>query len=357
MTLALDITNSRLNFTKSWATEKKAFWMLMLLSPAIAEMMSGSCPPLEFFNPFCFLFLVGLYGCGVVLIRETAIKWNKGWGAILLMGAAYGIVEEGLAVKSWFDPGWMDLGYLGVYGRFMGTNTIWAVWLTLYHMVISIAVPIMLIDLFYPQLKGKRITDDKDYRNLVIIMFLDCILIFAALNPYIPPAGPYLLAAAATVLLVYMAYRLPTPLIGARPAGTPDWGPARFWLLGTFLMFWSFVMYAGGVYLIQVPVALIILNCIVAAGCLYLLLRHIGTERNERHIVAFVAGLLSWLIFLDMILWQVLLPPVGIAVIIGLVLLYRKVDLREKEAGRISIGTAPVPQGPVEGPVPLGVAT
>ena len=77
---------------------------LALLSPVIAELLSGSSPPLEFFNPFGFILLVGLYGCGVIIVRELSIRWKKGWGSILLLGAVYGIIEEGLAVKSFFDP-------------------------------------------------------------------------------------------------------------------------------------------------------------------------------------------------------------------------------------------------------------
>jgi len=99
---------------------------LVLLSPVIAELLSGSAPPLEFFHPFGFIVLVGLYGGGVLIVRELCIKWGKGWGSILLLGAAYGIIEEGLAVKSFFDPNWMDLGILGTYGRWLGVNWVWS---------------------------------------------------------------------------------------------------------------------------------------------------------------------------------------------------------------------------------------
>jgi len=37
-----------------------------LLSPAIGELLSGSAPPLEFFNPFGFAMLASLYGSGAV---------------------------------------------------------------------------------------------------------------------------------------------------------------------------------------------------------------------------------------------------------------------------------------------------
>ena len=87
---------------------------LVILSPLIAELLSGSAPPLEFFNPISFFVLLGMYGCGVLIIREYSIKFDIGFVCIIILGIAYGVIEEGLAVKSFFDPEWMDLGILGV---------------------------------------------------------------------------------------------------------------------------------------------------------------------------------------------------------------------------------------------------
>src|SRR5437870_8031956 len=119
---------------------------LILLSPVIGEMLSGSTPPLEWLHPIAVLFLIWLYGAGVLVMRETAVCWKMGWPSILLLGAAYGIIEEGLAVKSFFDPGWMDLGTLGWYGRWFDVNWVWAVWLTIYHAVVSSASAISLVE-------------------------------------------------------------------------------------------------------------------------------------------------------------------------------------------------------------------
>src|SRR5256885_16843146 len=104
---------------------------LVLLSPVIAEMLSGSTPPLEWLNPIAVLFLIWLYGAGVLVMRETAVRWKTGWPSILLLGAAYGIIEEGLAVKSLFDPGWMGLGALDWHGRWFDVNWVSAVCLTI----------------------------------------------------------------------------------------------------------------------------------------------------------------------------------------------------------------------------------
>src|SRR5438046_10608265 len=82
---------------------------LLLLTPGIPEYLSASSQItlLVVFPPLFFLLLaanIGLYGSGVILIREAMIRWKKGWASVFLLGVAYGIVEEGLALWSLFTP-------------------------------------------------------------------------------------------------------------------------------------------------------------------------------------------------------------------------------------------------------------
>jgi len=123
---------------------------LLILAPATGELLSGSAPPAEFLSPFTFLPLVALYGSGALLVRELARRWGKGWASILLLGMAYGIYEEGIVVRSFFDPTWMDLGLLAEYGRYLGVNWVWALGLTIFHAVVSIMIPIMLVEMLFP---------------------------------------------------------------------------------------------------------------------------------------------------------------------------------------------------------------
>ncbi len=154
--------------------------VLFFLAPAIGELLSGSAPPVEFFNPFSILLLSALYGSGALLARELALRWGKRWPTILTLGLAYGIVEEGLMVKSFFDPAWMDLGLLGVYGRWAGVNWVWAVMLTLYHAVVSIAIPIMLVELIYPGQRDEPWLGRRGMRTVSILLGMDVLIrIFA----------------------------------------------------------------------------------------------------------------------------------------------------------------------------------
>jgi hypothetical protein len=129
--------------------------VLLLLAPAIGELLSGSSPPAEYFTPFGLTVLTALYGGGALLAREIKIRWRKGVGSLLLLGASYGVMEEGVMVASWFNPNWPDLGLMGVFGRWLGVNWVWAVDLTIYHAIVSITVPILLVELAYPDRRGE----------------------------------------------------------------------------------------------------------------------------------------------------------------------------------------------------------
>lgn len=95
---------------------------LWLIAPIFGEILSGSTPLNEYISPVTSLILGMLYGSGAILIREMIRHWQKGWPNLLLLGMAYGIYEEGFVVRSFFDPDWMDLDILGVYGRAIGVN-------------------------------------------------------------------------------------------------------------------------------------------------------------------------------------------------------------------------------------------
>ncbi|PDM26354.1 hypothetical protein CP083_04395, partial [Candidatus Bathyarchaeota archaeon B24-2] len=96
--------------------------VLFLLAPLIGGLLSGSPPPLQFFYPPNLLFFMVLYGGGALIARELRRRWNKGIVSLLLLGAAYGVLQEGLIVGSIFRPGIFEGVQASFYGRWMGVN-------------------------------------------------------------------------------------------------------------------------------------------------------------------------------------------------------------------------------------------
>jgi hypothetical protein len=218
------------------AAKRKSYLLaltLFFLAPTIGELLSGSAPPAEFFNPISLLVLAALYGSGAILIRELRVRWNKGWPTVFALGAAYGILEEGLMVKSFFDPDWMDLDILGVYGRWGGVNWVWSFELTLYHAVFSIAIPILLVELLFPDQRNERWLGRRGMISLSLLLLADVLLGFFLLTPYRPPLVPYLLAIVSVLALYWIAQRLPaqmSPIEGLETSALPR--PRRFVVFG-----------------------------------------------------------------------------------------------------------------------------
>lgn len=207
--------------------------VLFILSPVVAELLSGTLTPREFFNPGMLLLSLTFYGSGSILIRERLICWNKGWPSLLVLGAAYAILEEGLMVKCFFNPDWPGLGLHGAYGRLAGVNWFLVLRLMIYHSLISIAIPIVFVQLMYPA-RRKASWIPGWSQALFVALLAAGVAVGFRLTPYRPPLVPYLLAWLVFILLIVLARRLPRQPFQshARPKVRPKVRPIWFLLLG-----------------------------------------------------------------------------------------------------------------------------
>ncbi len=275
-------------------SNRRLLLYFVLLAAVLPEAITGSTPPLAWLNPIQALLNLWLYGTGVLVVRELSLRWKTGWPGILLLGAAYGIVEEGLAVTTFFDPTLPQLagGTLAWYGRLGGVNWVWTVWLTTFHAIVSIAFPIFLIEWHYPALRGRSLLSTKGFAIALALLASATLAINALVSaayPYRVGLPEYLGAVGVIAFLAVLArrgigrawLRLPT---GRMP---PRWAYAA----GGFAFFaLSFVMYAGGPALAGVPAV----NFVEGGGLLVLALllirRTVDQPDGERARFAFVAG-------------------------------------------------------------------
>jgi len=244
---------------------------LFFLAPTIGELLSGSAPPAEFFHPFTLFLLAALYGSGAILVRELRVRWGKGWPTVLVLGAAYGIVEEGLMVKSFFDPNWVDLGLLGTYGRWAGVNWVWSLQLTVYHAVFSIAVPILLVELLFPAHRDEHWLGRRGMVGFALLLAADVAFGALFLTPYRPPVVLYLLTGGIVVGLFLLARRLPGPRPAAEPH-LPAVPTSRLALLG-FGATLAFFLIHWVLPALKVPV---LLTVVAAVGLVVGVARTVG---------------------------------------------------------------------------------
>jgi len=270
-------------------------WLaLLLLAPAMGELLSGSSPPAEFFQPFGFTIMVALYGCGALVCRELKVRWRKGVGTLVLLGCGYGVLEEALMVASFYNPSWMDLGALAGFGRVWGVNWVWAVELTIYHALFSVVTPVLLVELAYPSRKTEPWLTDRRLKIVAAVLLLDVVagfVLFGSMLGFWPPAAQYLLGVAATLGFIYAANRLPSDW--ARRGAKPMRRPAFYTAVGFFAALASALTFG---WLPSISDSFIhpLLVCIVGVALVYGVVRYLtGFEwrkAKRSHLMGLVSG-------------------------------------------------------------------
>ncbi|MEU1883779.1 hypothetical protein ABZ470_41295 [Streptosporangium sp. NPDC020072] len=129
---------------------RRAALLLAVVTPLVAEFTLGN-PPLRM--AWILLLWTPIYGAGTVLVRELVRRAGTGWAGVLLLGAAYGVVEEGLALQALSSP--TMYGAAGWAPRILGLNSAYAELQIPYHAVFSAVIPILLTDLVFPSLRER----------------------------------------------------------------------------------------------------------------------------------------------------------------------------------------------------------
>ncbi|MBB5775726.1 hypothetical protein [Nonomuraea jabiensis] len=203
----------------SRARGRWAALLLAGLTPVVAELTLGN-PPLR--KAWLLLLWVPIYGAGTVLIRELVRRTGRGWLAILLLGAAYGIVEEGLALQALTSP--TIYGVADWAPRILGLNSAYTELNIPYHAVFSVALPILLVDLIVPSLRHRPYLGRTGLAVAGVVFVLGALLLRWT-TAFIDPgyqAPPAMLAAFALTIaaLTVLALRF-TP----RPRNLPSTPP------------------------------------------------------------------------------------------------------------------------------------
>src|SRR5881409_3953020 len=254
---------------------------LLLLSPGIPEYLTGSSSfAILTLNPVLFLMFValnmGLYGPGVILIREAMIRWRKGWASVFLLGFAYAIVEEGLDLSTFFNPNAGPVGILGTYGHWQGVNWVWTVGLILFRFA-------------FPALKRQSLVIGKQVYACFTVLFFDSITLFAIVNYW---AGPAIIigSSIAVLTLIIAARKIPANLLAADQNRIAR-GPRTLALLGA-LFFPATVLVGGIAAGVNVPPLIpMVLEVILAFLIFRTALRSLGPPSNLTGRTSFAVGL------------------------------------------------------------------
>jgi hypothetical protein len=281
-----------------WLARNLPAVVLVLASITYAEFLTGSTVVLAaLLDPSSLAFLLGIYGAGVLLVREASVRWSKGWPTVLLLGAAYGIAEEGLGTKTFFGP--RGVGALAVYGHWIGVNWVWSVELALFHAIFSIALPIATVGLLFPATQGRSFLPSRRALVTTGAIFLATVAaMFVLFNrPETPSLALVLAAVAAIGLLVVLARRAPSTLAasGARDRsglGLSPMAAGAAFTWGFFGIVWA------GPSLIPVPAVVIAATLAWTVGFGWLVASRRTLLRAPYARAGFVFGALTFLLVL-----------------------------------------------------------
>ncbi|GAA2263302.1 hypothetical protein GCM10009853_015600 [Glycomyces scopariae] len=224
----------------------KAAWTLVVLAPLCAELTftAVAVPQTWIALPL----LIPMYGAGVLLIREAVVRAGGGWPSLVALGLAYELAEDGLGLQALTSPTMYDAAEWSL--RFLGFNgTYWLAQVGV-HVVFSVLIPVLLMDMLFPRHRSRPYLRTGG----LVVAAAAAVLgvaglrfgIAATQDPgYQAPVGALIAFAAVIAVLAVVALKvLPGRAAAARPLPSrPIWlGPFG---AATTLVFLGLLMPAG----------------------------------------------------------------------------------------------------------------
>lgn len=174
---------------------RRAALVLAVLAPLCAEVSLGTVPVRM---AWAWLIFAPIYSGGALFLREILRRTGGGYAGMLLLGVAYGLVEEGLVLQSLTSPHLYGAAAWGP--RLLGVNTAYTELNLVYHALFSVAIPVILVEYLFGRGLYLR-------RGGVIMAGVITVLGAALLRVSVPPSedpgyNMPLVAAAVIVVLV-----------------------------------------------------------------------------------------------------------------------------------------------------------
>jgi hypothetical protein len=135
---------------------------LMVLGAFNAESLSGATPPYKWvLDPWSIFVTFMFYGLSLLVIEDLVSRYSLDYRKLLLMGFIYGILEEGFLALTNLLPGYSQIA-VG-YGRYLGLNVPWAVFISEFHAIYTVVLTFMIADIVIPRRKAGPVLSKWQY--------------------------------------------------------------------------------------------------------------------------------------------------------------------------------------------------
>ncbi|MFI6426955.1 hypothetical protein [Promicromonospora sp. NPDC050880] len=187
----------------------RAAWMLALLTTVCAELTftAVAVPSAWLLLPL----LLVMYGAGVLVVREAAVRAGGGWPTLVLLGLVYQLAEDGLGLQALTSPDMYGAADWGL--RALGVN--WSYWVSQVgvHVVFSVLVPVLLTDLLFPAHRGRPYLRAGGLAGVGLLAVLGVVGLRVVISwtedpGYLTPWGWTAAYVVAMVLLAWLALRV-----------------------------------------------------------------------------------------------------------------------------------------------------
>jgi hypothetical protein len=212
---------------------------LFFVAPLVAEYLLGDLP----LNLIAALIILApAYGGAAILIRETARRTGRGWPTMLMLGAAYTLVGEGLVTQSLFNHDYLKMHMHlldSAYIPALGIGAWWTLFMFNLHTFWSMGVSIALVEALFPAEAQTPWLGRLGDSIVAIIFLLGLIANFAIgfkQNRFIASPAQLLAVAVLSIMFIASAFLIPAPVPRATAAAPPS--P---WLTGAV----AFLLAAG----------------------------------------------------------------------------------------------------------------
>lgn len=320
---------------------KAALITLLIMAPAVPELLTGSTPFWAFLNPLYLGMLMAVYGVPALLYREYVVGHGLPYHRLLLLGLAQGILIEGIAVNTFYTDSVPRLGVFAYYGRVLGINWPWSFYITMFHSLWSVCVPVLLTEAIYPEIHGSPLVQLTGRRTalLAAVTALAVLLFQLSEDTYHPNPLYQLMSLTAMLIIIKEAgsSRATGPLSVLKVLVYPG--------RGYMLVLFPFIFITTEFFILPkvLPPAVHVLIGVLTYYSLYNRLATLGTAESFKAATYLALGLALNGVLLAFLSNEYYIVPSSVLFIVLLVILYKRLAGPADSAAHPTVKPSPSP--------------